>query len=543
MGFWFTHINQRLNGPQFHEQLMRGEVSYNDPRVRAVFDYYQQLFEHNCFDERATSSSYNQAISKFESGEAAMYAHGEWLYEFIDEETKAVTDFMRFPIIDEAIPLGELVPMFGAFMWANTPYPQEARDFLIFVGDEASQASNLATLKRLPSNLNVDRSALLPVYEKGLQTVEEATVLTQLIGANTDPAIATELLTVIGRFWRNPEGIDDMLAEVEAVRQEIYGDSGVATAVDLNFTQASTEPVISRNSEPSNRLDPGAMIYHDDQFHMFINRFDSFPGAVEIGYATSADGLTWNEHDGEPLLTTESVPFADVAVVASDVIIEPDGTWVLYFHTWQTSSLANGEGVIGRATAPNPLGPWTVDPAPVLQMADSADAWDGGQVSIPDVVQTEDGYHMYYTGASPSGLMQIGLATSADGINWHKYDDPNTTDAAYAESDPVVANGQSGAWDANAAFTGRVVPTNNGWLMLYKNLGIPTKMGLATSKDGVRWEKTTESPIFDASIVADGTAMALVALVNHNDMLYLYTEHYTDSPRITDIYLLTAEAP
>ena len=36
MGFWFTHINQRLNGPDFHEQLMRGEISYTDPRVRAV---------------------------------------------------------------------------------------------------------------------------------------------------------------------------------------------------------------------------------------------------------------------------------------------------------------------------------------------------------------------------------------------------------------------------------------------------------------------------------------------------------------------------
>ena len=49
MGFWFTHINQRLNGPDFHEQLMRGEVSYTDPRVRSVFDHYAQLFEAQLF--------------------------------------------------------------------------------------------------------------------------------------------------------------------------------------------------------------------------------------------------------------------------------------------------------------------------------------------------------------------------------------------------------------------------------------------------------------------------------------------------------------
>ena len=546
MGFWFTHINQRVNGPEFHEQLVRGEVSYTDPRVREVFDYYGQLFEHNCFDERATSSSYGQAVTKFESGEAAMYAHGEWLYEFINERTKAVTDFIRFPIIDETVPLGELVPMYGAFMLADTPYPQEARDFLIFVGNEASQQSNVATIKRLPSNLNVGRSELLPIYEKGLQLVEEAEVLTQLIGANTHPTVASQLLDSIGKFWRNPENIDQLLADVEADRQAVYGALPPDTAVSVNFAQANPQPAVARNTTKSDRLDPGAMIYQDGQFHMFINRFDRFPGAVEVGYATSPDGQNWTEFEGEPLFTTESVPFAEVAVVASDVIVEPDGTWVLYFHTWQTLSLANGKGVIGRATAPAPQGPWTVDPEPILQMADSPDAWDGGQVSIADVVQTDEGYRLYYTGASTTGLMQIGLATSTDGLNWVKYDDPTTTEAAYADSDPVVANGQSGDWDANAAFTARVVPAVTGWLMLYKNIGTAAagaQMGLATSIDGVNWFKSADSPIFGSDIVAGGSAFGLTALVEQDGVLYLFIEHYTDRIDTTDIYLLTANVP
>ncbi|WP_420642498.1 ABC transporter substrate-binding protein [Candidatus Leptofilum sp.] len=224
LGFWFTHINQRLNGPDFHEQLMRGDVSYTDPRVREVFDYYAQLFEHRCFSVQSSTVNYGRAITQFESGDFAMYVHGEWLYEFIDEETKQVTEFIRFPIIDESVPIGELVPMYGAFMLAETAQPELAREFLIFAAGEASQQSNVNTLKRLPSNLNVDRSDLLPVYETGLQTVEEATTLTQLIGANTHPDVAFALLQAIVEFWRNPEEIDALLAEVEAVRLEAYGD-------------------------------------------------------------------------------------------------------------------------------------------------------------------------------------------------------------------------------------------------------------------------------------------------------------------------------
>ena len=221
---------------------MRGEQSYTDPRVRAVFDYYAQLFEHNCFSERATSTGYGQAVDLFESGDAAMYAHGEWLYEFIDNRTEQLTDFIRFPIIDSAVPLGELVPMYGAFMLANTPYPDEAREFLIFVGNEASQQSNLETIQRLPSNLNVDRTELLPVYEKGLQMVEEAETLTQLIGANTAPTVASQLLEAIGDFWRNPEEIDALLEEVEADRQAVYGELQANTAVSLTVAQTINPP-------------------------------------------------------------------------------------------------------------------------------------------------------------------------------------------------------------------------------------------------------------------------------------------------------------
>ena len=292
-------------------------------------------------------------------------------------------------------------------------------------------------------------------------------------------------------------------------------------------------------------MEAGAMVYHDGQFHMFINRFDQFPAEVKVGYATSPDGINWTEYEGDPLLTTDSVPFADVAVTATSVLVEPDGTWVLYFHTWQTTSLVNGEGVIGRATAPAPTGPWTVDPDPVLTMASSADEWDGGQVSIADVIRTDDGYRMIYTGASDTGLMQIGLAFSDDGINWVKYDDPTTTDAPYVESDPIVANGAVGEWDARAAFNGRIAQTSAGWIMLYKNIGSRTErpqVGLAWSEDGIQWEKE-EAPIFGSDVIEEGTWIGLMTLLPVEGTLYLFSEHYTDSRVFTDIYALRADVP
>jgi predicted GH43/DUF377 family glycosyl hydrolase len=105
------------------------------------------------------------------------------------------------------------------------------------------------------------------------------------------------------------------------------------------------------------------------------------------------------------------------------------GTCVLYFHTIR-------DGQIGRATAVSPIGPWSVDPDPVLNPGPKG-AWDEQGIFWPCVVQEDDSYRMYYTGKN---LMDnaIGFATSPDGINWTKHDDPQTTDEPYAESDPVL---------------------------------------------------------------------------------------------------------
>ena len=41
--------------------------------------------------------------------------------------------------------------------------------------------------------------------------------------------------------------------------------------------------------------DPGAVAFHNGRFHMIRNGFQGWPAAVDWGYASSADGTTWNK--------------------------------------------------------------------------------------------------------------------------------------------------------------------------------------------------------------------------------------------------------
>jgi hypothetical protein len=60
------------------------------------------------------------------------------------------------------------------------------------------------------------------------------------------------------------------------------------------------------------------------------------------------------------VFSTDDVPFAEVGALVTSVLVEDDGTWVLYFSVGHFPASNPSAFAIGRATAPDPLGPWTV---------------------------------------------------------------------------------------------------------------------------------------------------------------------------------------
>lgn len=238
----------------------------------------------------------------------------------------------------------------------------------------------------------------------------------------------------------------------------------------------------------SRYINPGALLYHNGKFHMFRNGFVTWPGFVAVGYMTSEDGYKWNLVQDEPVFTSNELPFANPAMLVTSAFVMEDGTWVFIFSTFTNSRT---QSVIGRATASSPLGPWTVDPEPIL-LPGGEGAWDENNVRWPNVVETKDGYVMFYSGQDSNNIFRIGRATSPDGVTWTKYDDPATTEDLYAESDPVLSS--SGKWDVRNVDRPIVQLTPDGYVMIYAG-SIIARRGLATSQDGILWEPYENNPI------------------------------------------------
>lgn len=294
-------------------------------------------------------------------------------------------------------------------------------------------------------------------------------------------------------------------------------------------------------------IDPGAMIVHEGQFHMFYNGISAWPAQVGVGHAVSTDGIRWERLAEEPVFSGEGLSYVGSSIFVTDVEIADDGTWMLYFYTLNASSFS-GPGVIGRATATDPAGPFIADPEPILRPGPEG-SWDDFAVLNPNVMRTADGYRMYYDGSRGDSERtrdrKIGLATSADGAAWTKYNIESTTAEIVAESDPIFSTGPSQSWDRYRVLKPNVVLTDTGWVMLYvstrANPDIQQQdyyIGYAISEDGLEWSRPEENQLFRA-YDRGWFAFYLLTLLHIEDTFWLYFDIQTTLTGPTNVYLST----
>ncbi|MEM7332944.1 MAG: hypothetical protein AAF490_12725 [Chloroflexota bacterium] len=313
-----------------------------------------------------------------------------------------------------------------------------------------------------------------------------------------------------------------------------------------NFVFYRDEPVvINDNLGPSGRqfTDPGGVVFHEGQYHMFHNAFTGWPAKVDVMYSVSDDGINWTLAQEEPVFEGEDLTFVGVAALASSVVVRDDGTWMMYFYSWDDFTWPVSETKIGVATADSPFGPWTAFARPILRPGASGE-WDELGVRTPSVQKVDDGYVMFYSGHTEN-TAHIGQAFSEDGLSWTKFDDPSTEEAPFQNSDPIFA-GSGVGWDSRHVYQPRLQITADGWVMLYTHAGsvggssLSQNHGLAFSQNGTDWVRS-ETAVFQPSEVnSRGQNIWFTELTYANDIYTIFIELGVGNE--TEIYAVTFDS-
>jgi predicted GH43/DUF377 family glycosyl hydrolase len=209
-----------------------------------------------------------------------------------------------------------------------------------------------------------------------------------------------------------------------------------------------------------------------------LNFYSGFDGRTwHTGLAVSVDGIHW-EKQGRVLSPDPNSWEGDDYSAANGSALAAGGR---YLYWYQAGRLPR----IGLATSPDGRR-WSRLPEPVLP-AGPRGSWDERGVADPYVIRAGGAFYMFYLGQDRARRQRLGVARSGDGVRWQKL-----------RSNPILDLGPAASFDENGLGEPAVWASHGHYWMLYtgRDRGENRRLGMARSRDGVRWEKLTEAMVF-----------------------------------------------
>lgn len=219
---WFDYLNLRVNGPEFHLELLAGEHSFDSDEVRAVMAEYAKLIPF--IDPNGRSYSWQEAVTPLVQNKAAMYLMGAFFTQSIPSDVIDDIDFFRVPIIDDSLPVAEEAPTDGYFAASGTDNAAGAKELMSHFAAPSSQETYVAKAggAYLPTSPEVETSGFSPMVQKGIQLLEESDQLTQFFNRDSSDELQTTADAALNRFLDQPEEVDTILADWQQAAQQVF---------------------------------------------------------------------------------------------------------------------------------------------------------------------------------------------------------------------------------------------------------------------------------------------------------------------------------
>lgn len=219
---WFDYLDMRVNGPEFHIQLMDGEVAYNSQEVKDVFGRWRELLDKEAFLPQPEAYRWQDALTPFVQGDAGLYLMGRFIMDSFPDDLENDLDFFRFPRIEEGVKIGEDAPTDGFFAAAKAPNPEGARAFLTFLGSAETQqwfveqGGSPAVHQDVPLDIYDD------ITRRGVEMLQESDLIAQFYDRDTHPDMAERGMSAFQEFWNNPDDIDGILDRLDEERKRVF---------------------------------------------------------------------------------------------------------------------------------------------------------------------------------------------------------------------------------------------------------------------------------------------------------------------------------
>ena len=220
----FDQLNFRINGYQFHVDLMAGRESWTDERVKAVFTQWEALLPLH--QENPNGRTWEEAAAGVVNKENGMMTIGSFIGEVFAAEDVSDLDFFVWPELNPEFGTGTVEAPIDGWMMAAAPANEAAaKELLYHFGTAAAQEAYLSVNPSIVGAAgNIDTSLYSPLQTKVAETIANATNITQFLDRDASPEFAANVAgPLLADFLADPSSIDDILENMQAQAEAIYG--------------------------------------------------------------------------------------------------------------------------------------------------------------------------------------------------------------------------------------------------------------------------------------------------------------------------------
>lgn len=219
----FDILNLRINGYQFHVDLMAGKEAWTSDKVKKVFDTLAGLLPLHQPD--SLGRTWQEAAQTLQQKKSGMYLLGLFVAQQFNADEQDDIDFFTFPEIDPTIGAKALDAPIDGYMMARKPKSEDnAKKLLEYIG--GVDAANIAVKTdpgTLVANSGADTSGYSALQKKAAELVGSATEIAQFLDRDTRPDFAsTVIIPALQQFIKDPKDIGGLLTSIENQKKSIF---------------------------------------------------------------------------------------------------------------------------------------------------------------------------------------------------------------------------------------------------------------------------------------------------------------------------------
>ncbi len=190
----FDYLNMRLNGYQFHVDLCAHKESWDQQKVKDVFDNWKAMLPYQ--DPNALGATWQEAAGTLGSKKSGMYLLGSFItQQYSDEKVLSDIEFFQFPEMAMEGQDAIEAPIDGFMLSKKAGDNGAAQSFLEFAASvEGQQAYFDVDPSNIMANVDFDASNYSKLNVKLDEAIGGAKSISQFFDRDADPAMANNVM-------------------------------------------------------------------------------------------------------------------------------------------------------------------------------------------------------------------------------------------------------------------------------------------------------------------------------------------------------------